>query len=154
MPRSPTDYDLIVVGAGPAGSAAALAALRARPSARVLLLDRAPLGRDKVCGDGIAPHAVAELEALGVKAVMPSEIVATVRLSAPGGDSSAAVTTEPGYVVPRATFDERLARAALEAGADLVRHKVSTVTQSPDAVVVDGPGGHPCSSRPMAATRS
>ncbi len=138
MPLPPADYDLIVVGAGPAGSAAAVAALRARPSARVLLLDRAPLGRDKVCGDGIAPHAVAELEALRVNAVLPSEIVATVRLSAPGGGSSAAVTTEPGYVVPRATFDERLASAALEAGADLVRHKVSTVTQSPDAVVVDG----------------
>ncbi len=138
VPGPPTDYDVVVVGAGPAGSAAAVAALRARPGARVLLLDRAPLGRDKVCGDGIAPHAVAELEALGITGVLPREKVATVRLSAPGGDSSAAVTTEPGYVVPRARFDERLARAAIEAGAELVHHKVTTVRQGPDAVLVDG----------------
>lgn len=138
VPTPPTDYDLIVVGAGPAGSAAAVAALRARPSARVLLLDRAPLGRDKVCGDGIAPHAVAELEALGVTGVLPPEIVATVRLSAPGGDSNAAVTHEPGYVVPRATFDERLARAAIGAGAEFTQHRVRTVRQDADVVEVDG----------------
>ena len=138
MPSCRTDYDLIVVGAGPAGSAAAIAARRARPSARVLLIDRAPLGRDKVCGDGIAPHAVAELEALGVTGVLPHEIVATVRLSAPGGDSNAAVTAEPGYVVPRATFDERLARAAIGAGAEFAQHKVTNVRQGPDAVEVDG----------------
>ena len=138
MPSCQTDYDLIVVGAGPAGSAAAIAARRARPSARVLLIDRAPLGRDKVCGDGIAPHAVAELEALGVTGVLPHEIVATVRLSAPGGDSNAAVTAEPGYVVPRATFDERLARAAIGAGAEFAQHKVTNVRQGPDAVEVDG----------------
>ncbi|MEO7744729.1 MAG: geranylgeranyl reductase family protein [Actinomycetota bacterium] len=126
-----------MVGAGPAGSAAAIAALRARPAARVLLLDRAPLGRDKVCGDGIAPHAVAELEALDVIGVLPTEVVATVRLSAPGGASNAAVTSEPGYVVPRSTFDERLARAAIEAGAELVRHRVRDVQQGLDGVEVD-----------------
>ena len=136
VPRPPA-YDVIVVGAGPAGSVAAIAALRARPSARVLLIDRAPLGRDKVCGDGIAPHAVAALETLGVTGVLPDEIVATVRLSAPGGDSNAAVTSEPGYVVPRATFDERLARAAIEAGAEFAQHTVRNVQQGPDWVEVD-----------------
>ena len=57
-------YDVVVVGAGPAGSAAALRALQLRPDSRVLLLDRADFPRDKTCGDGIAPHG---LDVLGVR---------------------------------------------------------------------------------------
>lgn len=133
-----SDWDVIVVGAGPAGSAAALAALDAKPDARVLLLDRAPLGRDKVCGDGIAPHTVAALDALGVRSVEPHEVVETVKLSAPGGASSSAVTSDPGYVVPRATFDERLARAAIERGAVFVERHVTSVVPDDPGVTVDG----------------
>ena len=136
--RASEQYDLIVVGAGPAGSAAAVAALRERADARVLLLDRAPAGRDKVCGDGIAPHAVAELERLGIRAVQDDEIVPTVRLSAPGGASNAAVTASPGYVTRRADFDERILRAAIDAGAGFRQHKVSRVTRSAASVIVDG----------------
>lgn len=120
-------WDLVVVGAGPAGSAAAIAALTVRPDARVLILDRAPLGRDKVCGDGIAPHAVAELASLGVDAVHPVEIVDTVRLVAPGGGTVAAVTAEPGYVIPRAQFDARLLEAAIAAGAEFRVEKVTSL---------------------------
>lgn len=131
-------YDLIVVGAGPAGASAAIAALRREPRARVLLLDRSPLGRDKVCGDGVAPHAVAELESLGVTAVAPAESVASVRLVSPGGASGGAVTDSPGYVVPRATFDERLARAAISLGAEFAVEKVATVQQDAGGVSVNG----------------
>ena len=131
-------FDLIVVGAGPAGSAAAIAALRARPDARVLFLDRAPIGRDKVCGDGIAPHAAAVLDTLGVTAVLPEEIVPQVRLVSPNGESNAAVTASPGYVVPRQTFDERLARAAIAAGAEFRMLKVSTLTQDDAGAIVNG----------------
>ena len=53
-------WDLVVVGAGPAGATAALAALHADPSLRVLLLDRSDFPRDKSCGDGIAPHCFDE----------------------------------------------------------------------------------------------
>lgn len=82
------DWDVVIVGAGPAGSAAAVAALRARPEARVLLLDREPEGRDKVCGDGIAPHAMAELTRLGIEATRPALLhgpgtAATVRGKSP-----------------------------------------------------------------------
>ena len=58
------EFDVVVVGAGPAGAAAALAARRA--GASVLLLDRADFPRDKACGDGIAAHAVDVLAELGV----------------------------------------------------------------------------------------
>lgn len=131
------EFDLIVVGAGPAGSAAAVAALRRSPHARVLLLDRAPIGRDKVCGDGIAPHAVVELDGLGIDAVRDEEIVATVRLSAPGGASNSAVTESPGYVVPRAVFDERMLHAAVDAGARFEQQRVASVADSGGSVLVN-----------------
>jgi geranylgeranyl reductase family protein len=130
-------HDLIVVGAGPAGSAAAIAALRESPDARVLIVDRASLGRDKVCGDGIAPHAADELDALGVEGVLPSEIVPSVRLVSPSGHGNSAVTGAPGYVVPRKTFDERLLRAAMSLGAEFRVEKVTSVTQDGDSAVVN-----------------
>lgn len=49
-------FDVLVVEAGPAGSADALSALSARPGARVGIVDRARLPRDKVCGDGPTPQ--------------------------------------------------------------------------------------------------
>ena len=66
----PDLWDVIVVGAGPAGSAAALSALRVRPGASVLLLDRAEFPRDKSCGDGIAPQVLDVLAALGLPGVV------------------------------------------------------------------------------------
>lgn len=134
----PEPVDVVVVGAGPAGSAAALAALQRRSDARVVILDRAPLGRDKVCGDGIAPQAIAALADLGVDAVLPSEVVAAVRVTIAGGGSASAVTGGAGAVVPRATFDERLARAAIDAGARFVQERVTTVHADGTGVVVDG----------------
>ena len=68
--EAPADWDLVVVGAGPAGSATALGALTADPSLRVLLLDRADFPRDKSCGDGIAPHAVDVLREVGAGGVV------------------------------------------------------------------------------------
>ena len=56
--------DVLVVGAGPAGSAAATWA--ARSGFEVLLVDAAEFPRDKPCGDGLTPRAVAELQSLGM----------------------------------------------------------------------------------------
>ena len=135
-------WDLIIVGAGPGGSAAALSALRERPDARVLLLDRAPMGRDKVCGDGIAPHAVAGLAALGLDAVRPEENVSTVRLYGPGGADAGAVTTSPGYVVPRQQFDARLLRAAIDAGAHFDVRKVTSLDDLDARVIIGADGSN------------
>lgn len=57
-------YDLIIVGAGPAGSAAALYA--ARDGLKTLLLDRARFPRDKICGDALSGKSVAVLIDLGL----------------------------------------------------------------------------------------
>ncbi|HXB22809.1 MAG TPA: FAD-dependent oxidoreductase, partial [Candidatus Solibacter sp.] len=56
------DYDLIVVGAGPAGSACAITAARA--GAKVLLLEKDRLPRHKVCGEFVSPESLRLLASL------------------------------------------------------------------------------------------
>ncbi|MFG1802002.1 geranylgeranyl reductase family protein [Micromonospora carbonacea] len=131
------EYDVAVVGAGPAGAAAALAARRA--GARVLLLDRADFPRDKACGDGVAAHALDVLARLGVAGAVDGYApLPRIRLVGPGGDAVARALPRPAYTVPREVFDARLVAAAVAAGAELRRHAVRRVEQRGGRVVLDG----------------
>jgi geranylgeranyl reductase family protein len=114
-------YDLAVIGAGPAGSAAAMRA--ARGGAKVLLVEQAEHGRDKVCGDGLTPRAVAALEELGIpldgahridglRMIAGSQVR---ELPWPGTGRF----PPHGAVWPRARLDAALADAAAAAGAEL-----------------------------------
>jgi geranylgeranyl reductase family protein len=130
-------FDVVVVGAGPAGAGAALAARRA--GASVLLLDRAGFPRDKACGDGIAAHAVDELVALGVPDPVAGHLpVAVLRLTSPSGGTVARRLPRPAYTVPRLVFDARLVAAAVAAGARLRRHAVRRVEVRDGYAVLDG----------------
>ncbi|MFI6760192.1 NAD(P)/FAD-dependent oxidoreductase [Micromonospora sp. NPDC050417] len=130
-------YDVAVVGAGPAGSAAALAARRA--GASVLLLDRAEFPRDKACGDGIAAHTLDVLAELGVPDVAAGfAAVPALRLVAPSGAQVARSLPRPAYTVPRRIFDARLVEAAVAAGARLRRQTVRRIDAREDRVVLDG----------------
>ena len=132
-------WDLVVIGAGPAGSAAALAALRARPEATVLLLDRSRFPRDKSCGDGIAPQALDELARLGAADILADRApVHRLSLRSPAGTEAATSMARPGYVVPRLVFDARLVAAAVGRGAVLEQRVVRQVEVAADRVVVDG----------------
>jgi geranylgeranyl reductase family protein len=132
-------WDLVVVGGGPAGSAAALRAKQLRPDARVLLLDRADFPRDKACGDGIAAHGCDELALLGVPDLI-ADYRPTRRLSviSPGGAQVTATVARPNYVVPRMVFDARLVEAARARGVEVRRHRVRTLAAGDDRVVLDG----------------
>jgi geranylgeranyl reductase family protein len=138
MAPTSTRWDLVVVGAGPAGAAAALGALHADASLRVALLDRAGFPRDKVCGDGVAPHVLDLLAEVRVTGLVDDRVpVGRLRLGR-GGLVVERRTARPAWVVPRRIFDARLVDAAVAAGARLLRHRVRDLRQDTDAVVLDG----------------
>jgi menaquinone-9 beta-reductase len=123
--ESPQEADVIVVGAGPAGSATAC--YLARAGIDVLVLEKATFPREKVCGDGLTPRAVKALVGMGVPIGEQDGwlrnkglriIGGGVRLELPWPELS----SYPGYglVRSRLDFDETLARTAQKAGARLL----------------------------------
>ncbi len=130
-------WDLVVVGAGPAGAATALGALHADPSLRVLLLDRSDFPRDKCCGDGIAPHVLDALASVGVHRSAAGWTPLTRLELARDRSVVARTLARPVYVIPREVFDARLVEAAESAGAVFARHRVSGLVRRGDEVVLD-----------------
>lgn len=131
-------WDLVVVGAGPAGSVAALAALKAAPSLRVLLLDRAEFPRDKCCGDGIAPHVGDVLRQVDAADVTDGWRPVDVLQLSRGTHQVAGRMRRSVWVIPREVFDARLVERAVAAGAVLRRRRMRDVLADGEVVVVDG----------------
>lgn len=121
-------YDVIVVGGGPAGSSAAWRA--ATSGARVLVVDKATFPRDKPCGDGLTPRAVASIGALGLENELKAfNRVEKLRVNGAGRTltfdwPASDAYPDFGYVIARTDLDEMLLRHAQSAGAE-VREGVS-----------------------------
>jgi geranylgeranyl reductase family protein len=128
-------FDVVVAGAGPAGSVAAL--VLARGGARVALVDKAEFPRDKACGDLIGPRGVGLLDELGVS-VPDAGQGADLLVVGPSGHRSRLPAfpgrAYPGHgvVVPRVVLDDALRAAAVAAGAEPVRARVSAADTGPD----------------------
>jgi len=127
----PYDADVIVVGAGPAGSSAAYHLATA--GLDVLLLEKTAFPREKVCGDGLTPRAVKELIGMGIDTSPEAGWLHNQGLRIVGGGHhlqlpwpDLASFPPYGLVRTRYDFDEILARAAQKAGARL--HERTNVT--------------------------
>jgi menaquinone-9 beta-reductase len=113
--------EVLIAGAGPAGSTAAI--VLARAGVRVLLVDRARFPRDKLCGDSLNPGTLALLGRLGVREAVDREGL-RIEGMVVTGDTGVAVRGDypaglHGRTLSRRTLDQLLLDAAAAAGAQI-----------------------------------
>ncbi len=115
-------WDVVVAGAGPAGSATAL--LLARAGMRVLLLDRARFPREKPCSEYLSPESTRVLERLGkdvlaaVAAASPAQLTG-MKVVAPSGTGVVGRFETFSFALPRTRFDTILLNAAQARGVEV-----------------------------------
>ena len=111
-----TERDVIVIGAGPAGSICA--AYMAKAGIDVLLLDKKIFPRDKVCGDILQEGIVAHVDALGAfdELDRTGTCIRSLRLVSSNGDI--AHLPFECYCTPRYRFDELMVKTAVKHGAE------------------------------------
>ena len=128
------DADLLIVGGGPGGLAAALHARRHGLS--VIVAEPRPDPIDKACGEGLMPGGLAELKSLDVDpAGMPFRGIAYV---SERGRAEATFRSGPGLGVRRTTLHAALASRAKEQDTDWIRTKVTSVQQDAHGVTAAG----------------
>jgi geranylgeranyl reductase family protein len=115
-----TKFDLLIVGAGPAGSFAA--ELLARAGAKVALFDGRPSGEPKACGGGVTSKALKAwphlLNAVG-------RTINELDLYSPSGKKLHLELEEPFAIYSRLAFDSYLRERARDAGAQVFFEKIS-----------------------------
>src|SRR3954447_26922123 len=119
--RTSDRYDVLVIGAGPCGAAAAY--WLAERGRRVLVVEKKRFPREKTCGDGLTPRAVKQLVDMGLEADLSGhQRMDGLRSIAHGVTLELAWPDHPdfppyGYVVRRRELDEMVANRSVEAGA-------------------------------------
>lgn len=122
---SPLSPYLLIIGAGPAGSAAATWA--AARGFEVLLIDAAAFPRDKTCGDGLTPRAIRQLDRLGLATdILDHYSNRGLKLHGFGGSVTApwphSAFGSVGSAMPRTDLDHLLLHTARRAGATVWQH--------------------------------
>ncbi len=146
--------DVLIVGGGPGGAAAAIEAARAGLDA--IIIDKAAFPRDKCCGDGLTTGALRHLDQLGLE---PDQVpswrnIGDVYVRTPAGRQRLFPLPAPDHpergpglfaaVARRRDLDSALLALARSAGAEVFeRHALTALTQTPDAVhaLTEGPTG-------------
>jgi flavin-dependent dehydrogenase len=119
-------WDLVVIGGGPAGAAAAITA--ARLGIRTLVIDRSQHPRSKVCGSCLSPLALERLRALGLSSVTAlGAPLRTVRVDCCG---SLTEWRRSGVALSRSQLDAELLRTAAAAGARVMTGVVAEAQPS------------------------
>ena len=113
------DYDVLVAGAGPAGTATAAALVRRGVSpAKILVVDRARFPRSKPCGGGLTGHAAAAMRALGFELAVPH--VPSPRARVVCGAIDRQVTLpQPVEIIRREEFDRSLVEQTRAMGVEI-----------------------------------
>jgi flavin-dependent dehydrogenase len=111
------DAEVIVVGGGISGAATAIGL--ARRGHQVLVVDRAQFPRDKVCGEGLMPHGVAALRAIGVDPMPLGMPFIGIAYHAGGATALGAFPSGPGVGVRRVALDAAVREAARDAHVEL-----------------------------------
>ena len=148
------DADVLVVGAGPAGSTAAM--LLAAGGVKVRLVDRARFPRDKPCGDYCNPGAVSLLRNLGALPAAlnaGASVISAMRVYAQDGSRfEAPFPVDHGLLIPRLRLDAVLLDRASRAGAVIAEGVAAeSVRIHPDAVEVRITTGLPLRARLLIA---
>jgi geranylgeranyl reductase family protein len=110
--------DALVVGAGPAGAAAAIHL--ATRGARVALVDRHEFPRDKSCGDALIPDALKALERLGLERAVCGQARTLTKLRVYAPNRRFVVVGGTCASLPRRVFDDLLRREAIARGVDFL----------------------------------